>query len=43
MIYFHLNMEGKSHTPPSPFQGECIFISNPFAIRPVREQGPRLA
>lgn len=35
MIYFHLNMEGKSHTPPSPSQGECILISTPFSIHPA--------
>lgn len=41
IIYFHLNMEGRAHTPPSPFQGECIFISNPFAICPAWEGGTR--
>ncbi|XP_048955755.1 aminoacyl tRNA synthase complex-interacting multifunctional protein 2-like [Canis lupus dingo] len=35
MIYFHLNMEGMSHTPPSPSQGECILISTPFSIHPA--------
>lgn len=35
MIYFHLNMEGKSHTPPSPSQGECTLNSTPFSVHPV--------
>lgn len=35
IIYFHLNMERNCHTPPSPFQGECILTSNRFSIHPV--------
>lgn len=34
-IYFHLNMKGTGHTPPSPFQGECILISNLCPTYPV--------
>lgn len=30
-------MEGKYHTPPSPFQGECILISSLFSIHLVYE------
>lgn len=37
VIYFHFNMEGKYHTPPSPFQGECILISSLFSIHLVYE------
>lgn len=35
IIYFHLNTERKYHTLLSPFQEECILISNLSFIHPV--------